>query len=122
MRYWRVSMPEITHAISIRQPYIELILRGIKKYEYRSTLTRSTGRVYLYAAKKPVIDDAAWRKAEKQRGELPTGLIVGSVVISGCEWSEKDGCFRYKLESPKRLRKHLVPNSQPQPKFFRPRV
>ena len=115
-------MPEITHAISIRQPYVELILRGIKKYEYRSTPTRITGRVYLYAAKKSVDDDAAWHKAENQRGELPTGLILGSVVIAGCEWSAKDGSYRYKLESPKRLKKGLEANSHPQPKFFRPKV
>ena len=109
-------------AISIRQPYVEQILLGIKKYEYRSTLTHIRGKVYLYASKKPVDRDADWRRAKSERGKLPTGVIVGSVVIVGCEWSEKDGCFRYKLESPKRLRKHLVPNGQPQPKFFRPKV
>ena len=27
-------------AISIRQPYVEMILRGTKKYEYRSMPTR----------------------------------------------------------------------------------
>jgi hypothetical protein len=48
---------------------------------------------------------------------LPTGVIVGSVVISGCQ-HRKGGGFRYKLEAPKRLRKHLVPNAQPMPKFF----
>ena len=115
-------MAEITHAISIRQPYVELILKGMKRYEYRSTLTHITGRVYLYASKTPVDDRTAWRKAGSERGMLPTGVIVGSVVVAGCEWSEKDRCYRYMLESPKRFRKHIAPNGQPQPKFFRPRV
>jgi hypothetical protein len=114
-------MPKIELAISIRQAYVEQILLGAKKYEYRSTLTHIRGRVYLYAAKKPVDDSAEWRKAKSEPGKLPTGVIVGSVVISDCE-SRDHGKFQYKLEAPKRLRKYLVPNSQPQPKFFNPRV
>ena len=39
-------------ALSIRQPYAELILRGIKKIEYRSRRTRIIGeRFYIYASK-----------------------------------------------------------------------
>ena len=42
-------------ALSIRQPYAELILRGIKKIEYRSRPTRIIGeRFYIYAARTPV--------------------------------------------------------------------
>ena len=39
-------------ALSIRQPYAELILRGVKTIEYRSRPTRIIGeRFYLYAAR-----------------------------------------------------------------------
>lgn len=114
-------MAKIELAISIRQPYVEQILLGVKPYEYRSTLTHIRGRVYLYASKTPVDSAADWRKARSERGKLPTGVIVGSVVIAGCE-QLRDGSFRYKLKAPKRLRKYLVPNAHPQPKFFRPRV
>ncbi len=39
-------------ALSIRQPYAELILRGIKTVEYRTRPTRIVGeRFYLYASK-----------------------------------------------------------------------
>jgi hypothetical protein len=115
------KMTTVELAISIRQPYVEQILLGVKIFEYRSTLTHIRERVYLYAAKKPVDSRAEWRKAKSSPGKLPTGVIVGSVVISGCKpWWR--GGFRYKLEAPKRLRKYLVPNSQPQPKFFRPNV
>ena len=42
-------------ALSIRQPYAELILRGIKTIEYRSRRTRIIGeRFYIYAARTPV--------------------------------------------------------------------
>ena len=36
-------------ALSVRQPYAELILRGEKKIEYRSKPTNIRERVYLYA-------------------------------------------------------------------------
>jgi predicted transcriptional regulator len=39
-------------AISIRQPWVELILRGVKKKEYRSQPTNIRERVYLYASAK----------------------------------------------------------------------
>ena len=35
-------MATIERAISIRQPYVEQILLGKKKYEYRSTLRASS--------------------------------------------------------------------------------
>ncbi len=41
-------------ALSIRQPYAELILRGIKTIEYRTRRTRIIGeRFYIYAARTP---------------------------------------------------------------------
>jgi predicted transcriptional regulator len=43
-------------ALSIRQPYAEFILRGIKTIEYRSRPTRIIGeRFWIYASKKSVV-------------------------------------------------------------------
>ena len=95
-------------ALSIRQPYAELILRGIKTIEYRSRATRIVGeRFWIYASKKgagrqtPVIrsktqpvtsdnlsavDAPPWM-IELANGlrlfpnALPMGVIVGSAVI-----------------------------------------
>ncbi len=106
-------MATIERAISIRQPYVEQILLGKKNYEYRSTLTHIREMVYLYASKKPASDDAEWRRVGSEPGNLPTGVIVGSIVIAHCEWSGKDNCFRYRLESPVRFRKHLTPSGYP---------
>ena len=42
-------------ALSIRQPFAELILRGIKTVEYRTQPTRILGeRFYIYATKRPL--------------------------------------------------------------------
>jgi hypothetical protein len=70
---------KITRAISIRQPYVEQILRGEKKYEYHSQDTRIRERVYLYASLTPG-SDREWRKIGQEPGNLPTGRIVGTVV------------------------------------------
>src|SRR3954466_12012096 len=43
----------VVRALSIRQPWAELILRGVKTVEYRSRPTRVVGeRFWIYAAKK----------------------------------------------------------------------
>jgi len=47
-------------ALSIRQPYAELILRGIKTVEYRSRPTRIAGeRFYIFASKARATSPAA---------------------------------------------------------------
>src|SRR5687768_3654848 len=106
-------------ALSIRQPYAELILRGVKTVECRSRPTRVLGeRFYIYAAGRKW-DGAgrarAWSRdlALPGRGEpggppwmaelanalrlfpheLPTGVIVGTAVIERCKevWSQGSG-------------------------------
>jgi hypothetical protein len=43
-------------ALSIRQPYAELIMRGIKRIEFRSRPTKIVGeRFWIYASKQPVM-------------------------------------------------------------------
>ena len=58
-------------------------------------------------------------KLERNPGELLTGSVLGTVEIVSYVWSEIDGCFRYQLRNPHRLRKTLRPKKQPQLKFFR---
>lgn len=111
---------EIKRAISIRQPFVELILRGMKKIEYRSRLTNIRERVYLYASLRPDDNPDAWNALRKKPGGLPTGAIVGTVEIIDCRFNRKYGVYEYVLRAPKRLRTHLQPLNQPQPVFWRP--
>lgn len=107
-------------AISIRQPYVEAILRGIKKQEYRSRLTRVRGVVYLYASLKDGNYDLFRRKMKASSGDFPTGLILGTVEITDCVFIEKFGEYGYVLKNPRRLKRPLRPLNQPQPAFWRP--
>ena len=91
-------------ALSIRQPFAELILRGIKTVEYRSRPTRIIGeRFHIYASRSPagkfwsrdlampgelppwMLELAEQIKLIPPDLELPRGVIVGSAVIEKCE-------------------------------------
>ena len=65
-------------ALSIRQPYAELILRGIKKIEYRRRPTSRIGEpFYIYVPQKPGALEG-FAQLGCQLGDLPTGVIVGT--------------------------------------------
>lgn len=144
-------------ALSIRQPYAELILRGVKTVEYRSRPTRKIGeRFAIYAARTwagfpvdvttgtgagkpctgypqvgvkapadlvegevmkaplPGLPPSNWRK-----GQLPTGVLVGSAIIRDCIY--KDGWWHWRLAGVRRYRRPrgLPAGSRPQPVWFR---
>jgi hypothetical protein len=72
-------------ALGIRQPWVELILRGLKTIEVRSQQTRIRGTIYLYAAKKTSDHPAARAAVAHHRldlDRLPRGVIVGTVEIA----------------------------------------
>jgi hypothetical protein len=111
----------ITHAISVRQPYVELILQGKKKFEFRSQPTNIRGRVYIYASKKLGGDENDWHQVRSEPDLLPTGVIVGSLQIVGCKWNATEDCFAYELAKPLRLKRHLKAVNQPLPRFWIPK-
>jgi hypothetical protein len=115
-----LHMPSRTpqRAISIRQPYAEEIMQGLKVAEYRSVPTNITGRVYVYASQKPG-DPSAYDSVALPK-DLPRGVLVGTVEITNCWWWAEAGRYAYGLANPKRLRRRLKPTQQPQPIWFYP--
>ena len=125
-------------ALSIRQPYAELILRGVKTCELRSRATRVVGeRFYLYASRTPA-SRAIWSgdlavgrppgwmvELAEQVGMispdevLPVGVIVGTAVIERVSPGE-GGIWQWHLGSVERAREMIKPKRQPQPVWFRP--
>jgi hypothetical protein len=111
----------LTRALSIRQPLVEMILRGEKKFEFRSKLTHIRERVYLYAGKKPASVEGFPAGEAKL---LPRGLILGSIEIIDCladENGDLDGDFAWELASPIRYAEPLMPRGVPQPGFWHPK-
>jgi rubrerythrin len=79
-------------ALSIRQPYAEQISRGTKRFEYRSRPTAIRGRIYIYASLKPGKAEE-FERMHIQPGDLPTGVLVGTVEITDC--SGEPGDYRW---------------------------
>jgi hypothetical protein len=97
-------------AFSVHQPYADQILRGTKRYEYRTIPTRMRGRVYVYATLKAMT---------RQTRNLPRGQILGTVEVIACEWCTRIQCYRWKLFAPRRIRPR-IPENHPQPIWFYP--
>ena len=115
-------MTKITRALSVRQPYAELIMRGEKEIEYRSTRTHIIGeRVYIYASRQPAESLEAWAKAQAEPGDLPAGVLVGTVIIGKCsDETNEQGNYEWHLIEPKRLAKNKKPKKSAQPVWFKP--
>jgi hypothetical protein len=108
-------------ALSIRQPWAELIMSGKKKVEYRSRRTNIRERVYIYAGEGRYSKDDEEEFAREYKldmDSLPRGVLVGTVEIVGCD--EGDDGFEWKLSKPERAEHLRQPKNHPQPGFFYP--
>ncbi len=125
-------------ALSIRQPYAELILRGIKTIEFRSRATKIIGqRFHIYAAKAKtrlpawsddvqvgtpppwMIELAKQVKLIPPDADLATGVIVGTAVIERISQTH-DGLWQWHLADVRRAKTLRKPRKQAQPVWFRP--
>lgn len=114
--------PAIVRALSVRQPYAEQILRGEKRFEYRSTDTKVRERVFIYASSAPADDPDAWRAVGHQPGALPSGVIVGAVDIVETTAIPEHDMFAWHLAYPRRLSKPVRSSKKPLPVFWLPEV
>ena len=123
-------------ALAIRQPWVELILRGVKSLEIRSRQTSVRGRIYLYASKRLATIPAARRAMQQYEldgTELPRGMLVGTVEIvgtrtccprdtetAGVPQSLLRGRIGWELARPRRLKTPLTPKFLPYGVWFYP--
>ncbi len=123
-------------ALGVRQPWIELILRGEKTVEVRSSHTRQRGTIYLYSSKKPAdlaAADAAAERHDVDMTEVPYGVVVGTIEIVDsrpCTPDDEDASqvpaelledrYAWELANPVRLDEPLVPRFLPYGVWFYP--
>jgi hypothetical protein len=123
-------------ALSVRQPWAELILLGHKTIEVRSRRTNLRERVYIYAGLNRIEPREEARIAAQfgiDMDGLPRGVLVGTVQIVGCmplkqddcpaacfPITETDGLYGWLLARPQRTEELVKPTRQPQPMFFNP--
>lgn len=123
-------------ALGIRQPWAELILRGVKSIEVRSQDTNLRGPVYLYVSKK-ISDHPAAGRAIEMHGldvdALPLGVLVGTVEIHDARRATPEdasaacvpaealaGYFGWHLRNPLRLARPLPVRFLPYGVWFYP--
>ncbi len=104
-------------ALSVRQPYAELIMRGEKKIEYRSQITHKRGRIYIYASKTPGYSED-FEDLNLQPDDLPAGVLIGTVEVTDC--TGRTGDYEWHLANPQRLPELIKPERHPQPSWFKP--
>ena len=123
-------------ALSVRQPWAELILLGHKTVEVRSKMTHLRERIYVYAGQNRIEPVEEARIAAQYGFDvdgLPRGVLVGTVEIIGCRPVEKSdseaACFEiddgtgfhaWVLDRPKRAEVLEKPTSQTRAWFFDP--
>jgi hypothetical protein len=123
-------------ALSVRQPWAELILLGHKTIEVRSKMTHLRERVYIYAGQSRIDTEEETRIAAQYGinvDGLPRGVLVGTVEIVGCRHLAKSdseaacfeieggsGLYAWVLDRPQRAEVLEKPTRHPQPMFFNP--
>jgi len=123
-------------ALSLRQPWAELVLQGRKTIEVRSKSTRVRGRVYIYAGLKrlePFDEEELEKTHDLDLDTLPRGAIIGSVEIVGSrelelndseaaafEITDTFDLYAWLLEKPERFDVLISTDRQAQPSFFYP--
>lgn len=118
-------------ALSVRQPWAELIMRGDKTIECRSRPTRVQGRLWIYASQTRASAPSGSTMHIADPEALPRGVIVGSIELVGCRplrsadsnaahvLIDFDG-YAWLLANPQRLEVPHRPTRHPQPVFFYP--
>lgn len=96
---------------------LELFCAAGRRFEYRNMPTNKRERVYIYASKSPA-DLDVWDEIGLEPGELPAGVIVGTVEVAGCR--KVRGEYEWDLAKPIRLKRPLKPKNHPQPTWFYP--
>ena len=76
----------VQYAISIKQPWAALVVRGVKTIEIRRWPTARRGRVLIHAAGMPDNRPDVWRHVPKELQELAQlqGGIIGAAELTDC--------------------------------------
>lgn len=94
-------------ALSVQQPWAELILAGDKNLEYRSRRMREMGPLLLHASGTQVADN--YTGTDLDPAHLPHRALVGIVDVVGVQAVEgEDGLYAWQLAHPRRFRKPIA--------------
>lgn len=89
-------------ALSVRQPWAELIVRGDKNLEYRTWRLREMGPLLIHASR--TLDHENFEITGMEPQGLPFGALVGIVDVVDCvEVEDEPGLYAFQLAHPRRF-------------------
>jgi hypothetical protein len=123
----------VMRALSVRQPWAELIIRGSKTIECRTRPTYVRERVWIYAAEGRAKRDTLTTITIPDQAALPRGVLIGSVELVACRRLRPSdsaaAClpidfagYAWLVVHAERLATPLWPTGHPLPDFFMPFV
>lgn len=80
-------VPEVSYALSVKQPWAALLAHGVKSVEVRTWPASRRGRVLIHASKVPDERPEAWKWVTTPELRLATDLrggVVGVGELTGC--------------------------------------
>jgi hypothetical protein len=105
----------MSYYISVRQPFAEAIIRGLKDIENRDWPTKFRGKIYIHAGRSRNGFDDSLAFVEDVSGvqfdesSLVFGAFIGSVEIVDCVKKHKSpwfvGDFGFVLQNPVRIKR-----------------
>lgn len=108
----------IPYYISVRQPFAEAIVRGLKDIENRSWSTNFRGKLYIHASRSRAMFRDNLEYVEDVSGvaldedALVYGAIIGSVHLVDCVTEHRSpwfvGDFGFVLQRPSRIKVPLA--------------
>ena len=91
-------------ALSVQQPWVDLILSGEKNIEYRSRRMREMGPLLLHASKTVKQENFEAVGLVDKMDRLPYGALVGVVdVVDVVPVEGQEGLFEWRLAHPRRF-------------------
>jgi len=91
-------------ALSVQQPWVDLILSGQKNIEYRSRRMREMGPLLLHASKTIKPENFERTGLETEIEHLPYGALVGIVdVVDVVPVEGEENLFEWRLAHPRRF-------------------
>ncbi len=114
-KLWPSGLDPTIPVLSVKQPWAEALMVGIKKIEHRPVKTNKRGRVYIYASK--TLSDTTGQKPGRYGvpsdsiDNLPLGMIIGSIEIVDCveAGSQHGDRLHWHVRNPRRLRRPVAP-------------
>ena len=102
-------MQLVFKCLSLKQPYAELLVSGIKTIEVRKWKTKFRGQFLVHASKN--IDEEACKRLKIEQAKLVTGAIVGEANLYNVISYETKNSFL------KDKNKHFASSTYDKPKF-----